>query len=127
MARDKIGDVQFDLVTRPEHAGAMRAEVGVDQRDGIDGHDATGIGDRGLPFVWAGCHRWSSSAANAASFIAMVEALKGTIVTIYDTYEIQHDNILVVNVGQIGVQRPVIKDGDTKYLTVYRIEMQRLV
>jgi hypothetical protein len=127
VAKDLIGTVQFSLVERPQHAYALRAAVTVEQRDGIDGHEATGIGDRGEPFVWDGCFQWLATIEQAYSFIATVEALKGTIVQISDTWEVDHENILVRSVGQIGVPRLVLRNGSNQYQVVCRIEMQRIL
>jgi hypothetical protein len=126
VAKDLIGNVQFTLVVRPDDAAALTAAVEVEQRDGIDGHEATGIGDRGEPFVWDQCFHWLDTIEEANSFIASIRALKGTIVTISDAWEVDHENILVRSVGQIGVPRIVLRNGSEQYQVVARIEMQRI-
>ena len=126
MASDKIGSVQFDLIERAEQPAGLRAETEVFERDGIDAHEVVGIGTRGPLFTWGRCFKWSTSAANALSFIEDVEELVGQLVTIYDAYEADYEDVLVKAVDVAGPPKYVYKDGDERWQTEFNVRMQRM-
>ena len=126
MAAYTIGSYVFDLVVSPDDVGALNAEVRLQEREGIDGHEVVGVGKRAGSFHWKGCYTWSSSAANARTANASVQALQGTIVTIIDAYTNSITNVLVERVSPPVIPHPVLKDGSTKYQTVFDVTMRKL-
>lgn len=118
--------VAFDLCVRPQYPAGVRARYEELTRPGVDGHQVSEIGDRGVTFTWPQCHKWSSSTANAKTFVESVEALEGKICSAHDSYGVEHEHIMIERVRIVQEPRAVIKDSSTQYHTVYALDMKRM-
>lgn len=103
-----IGDVNFDLSRGLPQL--LRPRVDLWEVPGIDGYGAQvlGNGQGEFDFVVVS-YQPSNSFAN--SFIDVLNALQGTVVSLTDDWGDDYDNVLVQNVDSRNAKRPCIHNG----------------
>lgn len=91
-----IGGVSCDMVKG--NARGLKQRVEVWQLPGIDGYGAHKVGQGDAEFSFLGIKY--DTAANVQSWVAAIEALQGTVVSIVDDWGVTFTPCLIVSVGR---------------------------
>ena len=103
-----IGGVSCDIVRG--QIGGLKTRLELWQIPGLIGYGAQDLGLGDSEFVFVGIKY--DTEANIETWIASMEALQGTVISVEDDWEQTHTNLLAVRVGTPR-KTAVIVDGST--------------
>lgn len=125
MSANLIGTAQFDLIENDPWLPGPQEQAEASTRPGIDYQTLVGQGKRGIETTWTGCTKFCADSDAAATFLAVLDAMAGTIVTAYNAWSQEFEDVFVVDVGAEAPRR-VIENGNDRVMVRRAVKLLKV-
>lgn len=103
----EVGSTTFDFISLRGEPSGLQERVEEITRPGVDGHAYAMVGMKAERFEMIGSRDYDDFADAKADLASMEAALPGELVTLYDDFGVEYENVMVFDVQKIEL-RPAL-------------------